>query len=81
MSMRLLKRLRSELELIERFATTYASKFEQLIDRLNATPEHTDQQCVRLCIEAVNMMMVSQTQMARAIRQIVEEPEPTLRAA
>ncbi len=72
------ERLRSEAAIMEAFTSTYGRKFSQLIERMNDEPAATDLQCVRLCVEAVNMMLVSQAQVARTLRAIAG---PTLRAA
>ena len=74
------KKLREEADLVERFTQTYRMKFAHLIDRLNAGEAPTDLQSIRLCVEAVNMMLASQSQMARTIREIAEE-EPAREAA
>lgn len=65
------KRLQQEADLIESFTQTYRLKFQELIDRLNhGDSGASDLQCVRLCVEAVNMMLASQSQVARTLRQI-----------
>ncbi len=71
------QRLRQEVDLMERFTRTYRRKIVDLIDRLNgagAVPTPSDLQCVRLCVEAVDMMLVSQTQMAKTLREFTESP-------
>ena len=67
-------RLRAEADLIETFTSTYGRKFSELIEHMN-TPQATsrgasDLQCVRLCVEAVNMMLVSQANVARTLKEI-----------
>jgi hypothetical protein len=64
------QRLREEVELMERFTQTYRRKFAELIDRLNAPTTPSDLQCVRLCVEAVDMMLASQSQIARTLREM-----------
>jgi hypothetical protein len=73
-------RLRDEATLVERFTQTYRLKFADLIDRLNGSGAPSDLQCVRLCVEAVNMMLDSQTQMARTLRAMADE-RPVSKAA
>lgn len=64
-------RLQQEAELLTRFAETYRGKFAAMIDTINDQPgQPPDTQCLRLCIEAVNMMLTSQTQIAAALRDI-----------
>lgn len=74
------KRLREEANLVERFTQTYRLKFAELIERLNAASGPTDLQCVRMCVEAVNMMLDSQSQMARTLCALAED-EPAKKAA
>jgi len=65
------QRLRQEVDLMERFTQTYRLKFASLIDRLNAAADAPSElQCVRLCVEAVNMMLDSHTQVARTLREM-----------
>lgn len=65
------QRLQEEADLIESFTQTYRLKFQELIERLNSGEAGaSDLQCVRLCVEAVNMMLASQSQVARTLRQI-----------
>jgi hypothetical protein len=68
--------LREEAALVERFVECYGRRFDALIRRLNAAPRATDgpaspdAQSLRLCVEAVSMMLVTHGQMARALRQL-----------
>ena len=81
MSVDMKDRLRAEVDLIERFTQTYRRKFDALIERLNRSGGPSDLHCVRLCVEAVNMLMTSQAQVARTIRAMAEESEGVRRAA
>ena len=67
------QRLREEVDLIQRFTQTYRRKFDEMIDRLNRSGEQSDLQCVRLCVEAVNMLLSSQAQVARTIQEMAED--------
>lgn len=79
--------LRQDLDVIERFAETYREQFSALIQQLNADPTpQTGRQCLRLCVEAVNMLLATQNQMATALRslsdeQMKEEPMPSRKPA
>jgi hypothetical protein len=66
------QRLRQEVDLIERFTQSYRRKFAELIERLNRTDDSSNLQCIRLCIEAVDMMLVSQSQVARSLRELTD---------
>jgi hypothetical protein len=75
MSADIQNRLRAEVDLIERFTQTYRRKFDVLIERLNRSAGPSDLHCVRLCVEAVNMLLSSQAQVARTIRAMADEGE------
>ena len=64
-------KLRKEVDLISRFTDTYRRQFSSLIDRMNrgANPA-TDLASLRLCIEAVDMMLASQKQLCKALAEI-----------
>jgi hypothetical protein len=64
---------------MERFTHTYRRKVAELIDRLNGAGAPSDLQCVRLCVEAVDMMLASQSQMAKTLRELTDEA-PALEA-
>ena len=67
------QRLRQEVDLMERFSQSYRRKFAALIERLNGSSDvPSDVQCLRLCVEAVDMMLASQTQVARSLREIAD---------
>lgn len=77
------QRLRQEVDLMERFTQSYRRKIAALIERLNgspaaaaAGPQPSDLQCLRLCVEAVDMMLASQTQVAQSLREIAESSAP-----
>jgi len=72
------QRLRQEVELMERFTESYRRKFAQLIERMNRSESSSDLQCIRLCIEAVDMMLASQSQVAQSLREIAA---PSLKRA
>ena len=74
------QRLRQEVDLLERFSQSYRRKFARVIQRLNAAHAPTDLQCVRLCVEAVDMMLASQSQMAKTLREMTDEAPAALEA-
>jgi hypothetical protein len=74
MATHLHRRIHDEVELIQRFAGSYGKKFDELIARLNG-PEQApaagaDGQCLRLCVEAVNMVLSLQGQLARVLDEL-----------
>src|SRR5689334_18493204 len=69
------RQLQQEVDLIGRFAESYRRKFSALIDRLNHSPtsQSTDLASLRLCVEAVDMMLSNQTELARVLRDLAEQ--------
>ena len=64
-------KLRQEVDLITRFTETYRRKFSSMIDRLNGqTDPATDLASLRLCVEAVDMMLSSQKQLCKALSEM-----------
>ena len=71
-----------EAALAARFSEIYRRQFATLIERLNHNLDPPpDRDGLRLCIEAVDMMLATQTYLTRAIAQLGSAAEPHLRAA
>jgi hypothetical protein len=71
-------RIRREVDLIQRFARSYRQKFAELIERMNHTAESPagatpEQQCLRLCVEAVDMILETQDQLADAVAKLTSD--------
>ena len=65
------QQIRADLELIERFAHSYRERFAVAIAELNGTPTaQTGDQCLRLCVEAVNMILSVQDTLAVAVKRL-----------
>jgi hypothetical protein len=65
------RRIREDLELIERFAHTYRERFNSLIAELNTAPTpDTASVGLRLCVEALNMVLHTQDSLAFALREL-----------
>jgi hypothetical protein len=63
--------LLQEAELATRFAEMYRRQFAELIERLNRNlKEPADPSGLRLCIEAIDMMLTTQSYITRAIAQL-----------
>lgn len=65
--------IRTEAELLHRFADSYRAKFEAMIDQLNHTPTHTreqSEQCMRLCVETIHMLLSTQSRLVDALTHI-----------
>ena len=71
-----------EADLIDRFARGYRTKFAHLIDQLNSPcVKITDMQCLRLCVEAVDLMLDNQSRLAQAVKRLSTEPAAMKSAA
>ena len=73
------RRIREDLELMDRFSRAYRSQFASLIDDLNA-PDASPQVAgrgLRLCVEAVGMLLSLQQQLAETLRVLSsDQAEP-----
>ena len=81
-------RLREEAALVERYVDCYRRRFDAVIQRLNAAPRPTgaeeslDAQSIRLCVEAVSMMLATHGHIARVLRGAgTDRPAPVQTAA
>jgi hypothetical protein len=64
-------KLRLEVDLISRFTDAYRRRFSSLIDRMNRNEKgSTDLASLRLCVEAVDMMLSSQKQLCDALAEL-----------
>ncbi|MGA3066605.1 MAG: hypothetical protein ABSF29_07135 [Tepidisphaeraceae bacterium] len=82
MATQLHRRIHDEVELIQRFAGSYGKKFDELISRMNGgekTPNAVgpDVQCLRLCVEAVNMVLSLQGQLAGVLDELSRQTAET----
>ena len=69
--------LQSEVELVARFSESYRRKFDEVIARLNAAVDsQTDAESLRLCVEAVDMMLSSHAVLARALVELMQQKQP-----
>jgi phosphoenolpyruvate carboxylase len=74
MSKQLSGKMREEVDLIARFAETYRRRFSNLIDRMNQTADPaTELASLRLCVEAVDMMLSNQKQLAKALCEMTQD--------
>lgn len=71
--------IENEVRLIQQFADSYRRRISVVIERLNGDlGQVPDGRSVRLCIEAVDMLLVNQCQLARMVGQL---SDTTCRAA
>ena len=80
MSSTLRQAIHEEVELVESFTRSYRAKLGSLIDRMNYTlagtiPANADWQSIRWCLEAVDLMLCSQAQFAKAMNKIADGAE------
>lgn len=79
MEQQLSGRMREEVDLIARFAETYRRRFSNLIDRMNhAADPATELASLRLCVEAVDMMLSNQKQLAKALCEMTHDGRVTV---
>ena len=69
-----------EVDLVQRFTQTYRAKLAEVIDRLNHTPAtggdaRPDGQTLRWCVEAVDMVLASQAEFAKAMRRMASNAD------
>lgn len=76
-------RIQQELDLIGRYTAMYSRRFGQLIAELNSDDgPQAQSRCVRACVEAMNLMLSAQNQIAVLMRQLAATaPRPTTTAA
>lgn len=68
------REIEQEIQLVRNFTGSYGPKLEELIARLNQSPAAgPDGQCLRLCVEAVNMVLSLQSHLATAIGDLSRE--------
>ena len=70
------RQIRQEVDLIQRFADSYRRKFADLIDKMNhATTSggSMDIGSLRLCVEAVDMMLATHHQLANAVARLSDD--------
>lgn len=76
------RRIREDLELIERFAHAYRERFSSLITELNTAPTpHTASEGLRLCVEALNMVLHTQDSLTFALRELATDERPGQKSA
>lgn len=64
-------KLLAEADLISRFAESYRRKFSCMIDQMNHKRDASlDLASLRLCVEAVDMMLSTQKQLAKAMYEM-----------
>jgi hypothetical protein len=67
--------LQQEVDLIGRFADSYRRHFSVMIDRLNQNPSSvSDVAGLRLCVEAVAVMLSNQSELARVFHELANDP-------
>jgi len=65
------RHLQQEVDLIGRFADSYRRRFSVLIDQLNHNLA-ADPASLRLCVEALDMILSNQSELARVLGELAE---------
>lgn len=64
------ERIRDEMDLVARFAESYRRRLFVYIDQLNHHRSDGADAGLRLCVEAVDMILETQGQLAKALSQL-----------
>ncbi len=74
--------IRKEADLTERVVEYYRRLFTGLITRMNREPTvRSDIECMRMCVEAVDMMLENQGRMTRALRELTDDRDEAKKTA
>ena len=66
--------IRKEADLAERVVDYYRRAFAGLIQRMNRAPgARSDIECMRMCVEAVDLMLENQNRMSRVLRELSDD--------
>lgn len=66
-------RIREEMSLVERYVSIYHRRLADLIGELNSPTPATDRECLKMCVEAVDVILTSQNQLCRTLREMSGE--------
>jgi hypothetical protein len=70
------KRMLEEAEIAARFSESYRRKFAVVINQLNhGMGGSIDREGLRLCVEAMDMMLETQSHIARALASLGARPQ------
>jgi hypothetical protein len=72
MCARMKRQIEGELSLMTRFAEAYRPKFAAMIRELNRDTPGDPRQSLRLCVEAMGMLLDSQARLARVLSRLDE---------
>ncbi len=61
-----------EMELIGRMSEYYHRRFVELIEQMNRQPGASDSPTMRLCVEAVDAVLATHSQIARLLSEMAE---------
>jgi hypothetical protein len=76
------RQIRHEADLVEQFTSLYRKRFVSVIEQLNATPRRTaDAECLRLCVEVIDMLVESHHQLTQAVAHIGDGDEGAVASA
>ncbi|MDQ3441677.1 MAG: hypothetical protein M3478_15145 [Planctomycetota bacterium] len=74
--------IRKEADLTERVVEYYRRLFAGLITRMNREPAvRSDIECMRMCVEAVDMMLENQGRMTKALRELTDDRDEAKKTA
>jgi hypothetical protein len=75
--------IRNEAALTGRVVDYYRRMLGGVIERMNRTPAapRSDIECMRMCVEAVDMMLENQNRIAQVLKDLSDEAKPVSDAA
>lgn len=65
-------RIAEEMSLVERYVSMYHRRLSGLIGGLNGSAVN-DRECLKMCVEAVDVILTSQNQLCRTLREMSNE--------
>ncbi len=65
-------RIQEEMSLVERYVGVYHRRLAGLIGDLNGSNAN-DRECLKMCVEAVDVILTSQNKLCRTLREMSNE--------
>jgi hypothetical protein len=74
--------MRQEAELMQHFSGSYRQKIGGLIQQLNAKDRSVSvEQCLHVCVEALDMLLVSHARLCQAMEEMVAAEQRRARSS
>lgn len=76
MTHELAQQIRLEADFVERCAAYYRGQFDKLIEQMNHATTPVDQHSLRLCVEAIDVLLSNQNRLAKVLERLVDQQQP-----